>query len=81
MKRRRLVLTVASIVLVILVGLFVIYGIPLIRDTFTPPISGLPTSASTTGNSLQARYTQTAQAKQAALTETPLHHNKGSLIV
>jgi hypothetical protein len=64
MPKRRLILTVVVIVAVVVLGLFVIYGIPLIRDTFTPPITGLPTASS--GNSLQARFTQTAHAKTSA---------------
>jgi len=72
MNRRKRMMTIAAVVLVILIGVFVVVGIPLIRDTFTPPISGLPTtSAGSTGNSLQARYTQTALAKQSGSTATP----------
>ena len=72
MKKRPRLMAVAAIILVILIAVFVVVGIPLIRDTFTPPISGLPTtSAGSTGNSLQARYTQTALAKQSSTTATP----------
>ena len=74
MKKHPRLMAVAAIVLIILIGVFVVVGIPLIRDTFTPPISGLPTtSAGSTSNSLQARYTQTALAKQNAVTasQTP----------
>lgn len=59
------------LLVVIALGVFVAVGVPLIRDTFTPPITGLPTSDS--GNSLRARFTQTAQAKTSikAASETP----------
>jgi hypothetical protein len=63
MKRRRLILVVLLLV-VLLLGAFVVYGIPLIQAMFTPPITGLPTTSA--GNSLQARYTQTALAKTSA---------------
>jgi hypothetical protein len=63
MKRRRLILAVVVLV-VILLGVFVVYGIPLVQAMFTPPITGLPTTSA--GNSLQARYTQTAQARISA---------------
>ena len=63
MKKRRPILIAALIVLVILLVVFIFVGIPLIRDTFSTPIPGLPTSAPGTGNSLQARYTQTALAR------------------
>lgn len=58
MKRRRLIFVLVLFV-VILLSIFVAY--PLVRDMFTPPITGLP--ATSAGNSLQARFTQTAQAK------------------
>ena len=65
MSKRRVIGTIAGIVVVILLGLFVVYGIPFIKDTFTPPITGLPTASA--GNSLQARFTQTAAAKQGII--------------
>ena len=67
MNRRRVIRTIALVIVIILLGVFVIYGIPFIRDTFTPPIVGLPTaqSGAQPGNSLQARYTQTALARQS----------------
>ncbi len=70
MRRRRLLIAAVVIAAVVLLGVFVI--IPFIQDTFTPPIVGLPTATSG-GTSLQARYTQTALAKQPAATgsETP----------
>ncbi len=73
MKRRRPILIAALIVLLILLVIFIFVGIPLIRDSFSTPIPGLPTSAPGSGSSLQARYTQTAQAKGtgAASTGTP----------
>ena len=71
MKRRRLILAVVLLLAVIALGVFILVGIPLIRDTFTPPITGLPPTSA--GNSLQARFTQTAQAKAsgASATGTP----------
>jgi len=70
MKRRRLIFVVLLIA-VVLLGAFVIYGVPLIQDMFTPPVTGLPTTSA--GNSLQARFTQTALAKSSAsgATATP----------
>ncbi len=70
MRRRRLIL---AVVVIVLLGLFLVVGFPLIRDLFTPPITGLPTAANP-GNSLQARFTQTAQARASAgpaATRTP----------
>ncbi len=71
MKRRRLIVAV-FLVVVLLLGVFLIYGIPAIQDMFTPPITGLP--ATSTGNSLQARFTQTALARNAApgASQTPV---------
>ncbi|HLY25600.1 MAG TPA: hypothetical protein VKQ72_04630 [Aggregatilineales bacterium] len=63
MKRRRPILIAVVIVLLVLFVVFIFVGIPLIRDSFSTPIPGLPTSAPGSGNSLQARYTQTALAK------------------
>jgi hypothetical protein len=63
MNRRRLILVIVLLVAVIAVGVFILVGIPLIQDTFTPPITGLPPTSA--DNSLRARFTQTAQAKAA----------------
>jgi hypothetical protein len=63
MRNRRTVIAIFALVAVILLGLFVVFGLPLIQDMFTPPITGMPTAPA--GNSLQARFTQTAQAKQS----------------
>ena len=71
MKKRPRLMTIVGVILVILVAVFVIYGVPFIRSTFTQPITGLPTANGSTGNSLQARYTQTALAKQSNTTATP----------
>ena len=65
MSKRSVIGTIATIVVVTLLGLFVVYGVPFIRDIFTPPITGLPTSSAV--NSLQARFTQTAAAKQGTI--------------
>ncbi len=64
MGKRRLFLGIGLLLLVVVLGLFVIYGLPLVQAMFTPPITGLPPTS--TGNSLQARFTQTALAKTAA---------------
>jgi len=71
MRRRRLILIVILLVVVIALGVFVFVGIPLIQDTFTPPVTGLPTTNA--ANSLRARFTQTALAKTqgSSATETP----------
>jgi hypothetical protein len=69
MRKRRLMIVVVVLV-VVLLGAFVVFGIPLIQDMFTPPITGLPTTSASAGNSLQA---QTALAKKSApsITLTP----------
>ena len=70
MRKRKTIGIVAAVVVVVLVGLFIIYGVPLIRDMFTPPIAGLPTASAS--NSLQARFTQTAAARlTAVISPTP----------
>lgn len=63
MRRRRLVVA-GLVIVVIILGLFLLVGVPLIRDTFTPPITGLPPTSQS--NSLQARFTQTAAARASA---------------
>ncbi len=65
MKRRRMILVAVLVLAVIALGAFILVGIPLIQDTFTPPITGLPPT-SADNNSLRARFTQTAQAKATA---------------
>ncbi len=61
MQKRRLILGLGLLVVVVVLVLVVIYGIPLVQAMFTPAITGLPPTP--VGNSLQARFTQTALAK------------------
>ncbi|MEP7287529.1 MAG: hypothetical protein ABI947_17360 [Chloroflexota bacterium] len=72
MSRRRIMLSVGLFVVIVLLALFIIVGIPLIRDTFATPIPGLPTT-SAGSSSLRDRFTQTAAAKQGTVSpaETP----------
>ena len=69
-KKRNLLIGTA-LVLVVLLGLFAVYGVPFVQDLFAPPVTGLPTTSA--ANSLRARYTQTALAKTSTsnATETP----------
>jgi hypothetical protein len=72
MKRRQIFLSIAGVVLVLLVILFIGVGIPFIRDTFTTPIPGLPTAnASASAPSLRDRFTMTAAARQTTAATTP----------
>src|SRR5579871_2011168 len=64
MKNRRMIYAVVLIVVVVLLGVFLLVGVPLIQQTFTPPITGIP--ATSAGNSLRDRYTQTALAKSSS---------------
>ncbi len=70
MQKRRLILGIGLLLVAVVLVLFVIYGIPLVQAMFTPAITGLPPTPA--GNSLQARYTQTALAKMTpSQTGTP----------
>jgi len=81
MSRCRLILAAVIVVAVLALGVFVVVGIPLIRETETQPIVGLPTAnavstAVSNGNDVfRTRYTQTALAKQqpaASVSQTPI---------
>lgn len=67
MNRRRILTIAALIVAAVFVVLFIAVGIPFIQATFSTPVQGLPTTnAASTPLSLQARFTQTALAKQTS---------------
>lgn len=61
MRKRRVFVVVLVVLLVAAAGLFAVYGVPLIEAMFTPPVTGLPPTSE--GNSLRARFTQTALAR------------------
>src|SRR5262249_46775127 len=63
-RRRRMILAAVLVVVVVVIAAFLIIGVPLIQQPFTRPVTALPTA--NPGNSLRARYTQTAQAKANA---------------
>lgn len=65
MRRRRILIGAAVIILIAIVVFIAVGGPKFIQDMSTTPIKGLPT-ADGSGNSLQDRYTQTALAKTPA---------------